>query len=160
MFVRTMILLCTLAFSSIAHAHTFKKGDITVGHPWTRATPAGTSVGAGYLKITNAGKETDRLTGGTFAGAKVVEVHEMTMNDGVMKMRKLSDGLEIKPGETVELKPGSYHLMIMGLAKSIAEGPKIKATLGFEKAGVIDVEFKVEPIGAQSSSDAKEHHHH
>jgi copper(I)-binding protein len=134
-------------------AHSFTKGELTIGHPWTRATPAGASVAGGYLKITNKGKGSDRLIGGTFAGAEKVEIHEMTMKDGVMKMRELTDGLAIKAGETVELKPGGYHLMFVGLKKPIADGANVKGSLSFQKAGSVDVEFKVEPIGAKTSSD-------
>ncbi len=140
--------------SSAAFAHSFTKGDITVGHPWTRATP-GVAVGVGYLKITNNGKAADKLMGGTFEGAEKVEVHEMTMDGDIMKMRALPDGLEIPPGAAVELKPGSYHLMLMGMQKPIVQGPDIKGTLTFEKAGTVDVEYRVEPIGASSSADHK-----
>jgi len=66
-------------------------------------------------------------------------------------------GLKIKPGETVELAPESYHLMLRGLTKPIAQGPNIKGTLTFEKAGSVDVDYKVEAPGASMSAD---HMHH
>jgi periplasmic copper chaperone A len=92
----------------------YKLGQLIIEAPWARATPKGAEVGAGYLKITNTGKEADRLMGGSLPVATSVEVHQMTMSDGVMKMRKVDNGLEIKPGKTVELKPGGYHLMLIG----------------------------------------------
>jgi copper(I)-binding protein len=130
-----------------------KKGDITVGHPWSRVTPQGSAVGVGYVKITNSGKTSDKLTGGTFDGANSVEIHEMKTEDDIMKMRKLSGGIEINPGETIELKPSSYHLMFLGLKAPISEGPNVKGSLNFEKAGIVEVKFKIEPIGAQDSVD-------
>jgi periplasmic copper chaperone A len=88
--------------------------------------------------------------------ATSVEVHQMTMTDGVMKMRKLEKGLEIKPGQTVELKPGGYHLMFTGLREGLKQGNSIKGTLVFEKSGSVEVEYRVAPIGAQTGG----HSHH
>jgi periplasmic copper chaperone A len=107
-------------------------------------------------RVTNNGKEADRLTGGTFEGADKVEVHETKMDGYKMIMRQLKGGLEIKPGETVEFNPGSYHLMIIGLKKSISQGPNVKGSVTFEKAGNVHVEYKVESVGAMESAD--DHH--
>jgi hypothetical protein len=82
----------------------------------------------------------------------------MTMSDGVMKMRKMDHGLEIKPGQTVELKPGSYHLMFNGLRDGLKQGETIKGTLEFEKAGSIEVEFQVMPIGAKEAETSGHMH--
>lgn len=142
-----------IATCGIATAHHFEKDGLVIKHPWTRATPTGASVGVGYLTITNNGKESDRLTGGTFDGADNVEVHEMKMEGDKMMMRHLSDGLEIKPGDTVKFSPGSYHLMFTGLKKPIAAGPNIKGSLKFKNAGSVDVTYKVEGMGAMNSSD-------
>ncbi len=137
------------------HAHSFTKGDIVVGHPWARATPGGATAGAGYAKITNKGQAPDRLISGSYPGAEALEIHEMKMDGDVMQMRQLKDGLEIPAGATVELKPGATHLMVTGLKKPIATGPDVKGTLTFEKAGAIEVEFRIEPVGAASSVDHK-----
>ena len=156
MSVATRLAAAILIASTIAvQGHSFTKGDIVVGHPWARATPGGSTVGVGYIKITNNGKAADRLTGGSFEGADALEIHEMTMDGDVMKMRQLKDGFEIAPGKTVELKPGGNHLMFTGLKKPIAAGPDHKATLVFEKAGAVDVEFRIEPFGATESADHK-----
>jgi periplasmic copper chaperone A len=125
-------------------AHEYKAGDLLIGHPWTRATPASAKTAAGYLTITNNGKEADKLTGASAEGTDTVEVHEMKMENSVMKMRHLEGGIEIKPGDKVELKPGSYHLMMIGLKNGFEKGQMIKGTLTFEKAGKVPVEFKVE----------------
>jgi copper(I)-binding protein len=134
---------------------TYKLGALVIEAPWTRATPGGAKVGGAYLKITNTGTEPDRLIGGTLPVAAEVEVHEMSMTDGVMKMRKLDKGLEIKPGETVELKPGGFHIMFTGLKSGLKQGEPIKGTLQFEKSGSVEVEYRVAPIGAQSGEGTK-----
>src|SRR5258708_22218021 len=75
----------------------------------------------------------------------------MATKDGMMRMRALPAGLEIKPGETVEFKPGSYHIMFMNLKEPLEQGQRIKGTLTFEKAGPLDVEYVVEAVGAPAS---------
>lgn len=133
---------------AMAGSATFKLGDLTVTSPWTRATPGGAKIAGGYLKITNNGATPDRFVGAKSAEANQVETHEMSMNDGVMKMRPLPNGVEIKPGETVEFKPGGYHLMFMDIRLPFKQGDTIKATLQFEKAGSLDVKFIVRALGA------------
>ena len=155
---RTLIpalLFATIATS--ATAEDYKVGNLQISQPWSRATPKGAAVAGGYLKITNTGTTPDRLLGGSTDIAKGLEVHEMSMDGGVMKMRQLKDGLTIAPGVTVELKPGSYHIMLVNLTRPLAKGERIKASLNFEKAGKADVEFAVEAIGA-SSGDMKHNH--
>ncbi len=133
-----------------ALAHEFKAGALTLNHPWTRATAKGAEMGGGFVTIVNAGKEADRLIGGSFALAGRTEVHEMTMDGDVMKMRQLEGGLAIPAGSTVELKPGSYHLMFMKLTAPLEAGTKVKGSLVFEKAGEVPVEFSVEAISAKA----------
>lgn len=147
-----------LALITGAAAHDFKVGALVIDHPWSRATPKGASVAGGYMKITNTGTTADRLTGGTTAAAKRFEIHEMKMEGTVMRMRELSGGLEIPPGATVELKPGSYHIMMTSIAKPFTKGDKVKASLSFEKAGNVDIEFAVDAAGG-ASGGAKEHKH-
>ena len=134
-----------------------KLGSLTITAPWTRATPRGAQVAGGYVRITNTGTQADRLTGGAFDLSARVEVHEMAMDGSIMRMRQLSGGLEIKPGETVELKPGGLHLMFMDLKSPVATGKPVKGRLTFEKAGSIDVDFVVAPIGAASPAASGGH---
>jgi len=137
-------------------------GPVAVTGGWSRATPGGVDLAAGYLTITNTGKDGDRLTGGTFERAKKVEVHTMTNEDGVMKMRHLAEGLEVPAGGTVELKPGGLHLMLVGLSSGLKAGETVKGTLAFEKAGNIDVTLTVAPLGANAppAKGGDEHQHH
>lgn len=140
------------AMAGMVHA-----GELMISTPWTRATPPGAKVAGGYLTVMNMGKESDRLTGGSFADGGRIEVHEMSMTDGVMKMRPLGDGLEIKPGATVKLEPGGYHLMMLDLAKPFRQGDKVKAQLQFEKAGTVDVELDVNAVGASAPAGGHLH---
>ena len=129
-------------------AETYKAGAIEIEQPWARATPKGATIGAGYMKITNTGTEPDRLLGGSASFAGRLEVHSMTMEQGVMKMREMKDGLEIKPGETIELKPGGYHMMFVGLKEPLKQGEDLTVTLKFAKAGTVEVKYPVEAVGA------------
>ncbi|HWF97324.1 MAG TPA: copper chaperone PCu(A)C [Xanthobacteraceae bacterium] len=135
-----------------ARAETYTVGSIEIGNPWARATPKGAPVGGAYMSITNKGAEADRLIGVASPVAAQAEVHQMSMDNGVMSMRPVPGGLEIKPGQTVVLNPDSVHLMLMGLKQPLAQGEHMKATLNFAKAGKLDVEFVVESMGAQGPS--------
>ena len=137
-----------------AQAADVMAGTLKISAPWARATPKGASVGGGYMTITNTGTASDRLTGGSTDVSSKFELHEMSMDNGVMKMRPLGSGLEIKPGQTVELKPGGYHIMLVGMKKQLKTGDHFKATLEFAKAGKVDVDFTVEGLGATHSSGA------
>jgi periplasmic copper chaperone A len=158
--IRTAALAGLLAFAGASWlaAHEFKAGDLDIRHPWTRATPAGASTAAGYLKVINNGKQADKLVAASTEAAAQVEIHEMSMENGVMKMRQLKDGIEIEPGATVELKPGGAHLMIIGPKEPFKAGTMVKGTLTFEKAGAVPVEFKVESIGGATADGAAHKH--
>ena len=142
----------TVVAIATAHARDYKAGALDVADLWSRATPKGASVAAGYMKISNSGTAPDRLISGSSDVASKFEVHEMTMENGVAKMRPVNGGLEIKPGQTVEFKPGSFHVMFVGLKKPLANGDHIKATLVFEKAGTLNVEFDVHEMGAMTGA--------
>jgi hypothetical protein len=131
-----------------ATAHEFSSKDITVAHPWARATPGGVTVGGAYFEIKAAAGKGDRLVGARSAAAGSVEIHTHAIEQGIAKMRRI-DGLAIKGGESVVLKPGGYHMMLVDLKKPLKEGDLLKFTLTFEKAGDIEVEATVEPIGAK-----------
>jgi copper(I)-binding protein len=130
-------LVAVFTVSGAASALDYKVGAIEIDSPWSRAVPKGAKVAAGYMTIKNTGTEPDRLVGGSTPVAGRFEIHEMSMDKGVMRMRPLSSGLEIQPGETVELKPSSFHIMTMDLKEPIQRGKPFKASLMFEKAGVI-----------------------
>jgi copper(I)-binding protein len=142
------------ALGTPTRAEEVKAGDLVITQAWTRATPKGAKIGGGYLTIENKGTTPDRLIGGSADIAGDVQIHEMTTEDGVMKMRPLDKGLAIEPGKTVKLAPGGYHLMMMDLKSPLKQGDKLPVTLEFEKAGKVQVSFEVEGVGAQGPMGA------
>lgn len=132
-------------------AEDVKLGNLEIDDPFARATPAGAKVGAGYLVVKNKGTQADRLVSATADLAGRVEIHEMGMTNGVMTMRPLPAGLDIPPNGEVALKPGGYHIMFMDLKAPIALDTPVTGTLTFEKAGTVNVTYKVVPVGATSS---------
>ena len=148
-----------IVLSSAVHAADYKVGPIEIDRPWSRAVPKGASVAAGYLTIRNTGDAPDRLVSGSTPVAGKFEVHEMSMDNGIMKMRPVTGGVEIKPGETVELKPQSLHIMMTGLKQPIEKGKSFKGALVFEKAGAVEVDFSVEAIGAMAPATAAHEMH-
>lgn len=145
------------ALAAPAAAQEFKAGDITVEQPWSRATPAGAQVAAGYMVIRNAGAAPDRLLAVVSAIADKAEIHKMAVDDkGVMAMRMVEGGLEIPAGGAVEFKPGGYHLMFVGLKTPPREGEGFAATLTFEKAGEVAVEFAVTGMAGGAPGHAAE----
>ncbi|MBN9091517.1 MAG: copper chaperone PCu(A)C [Reyranella sp.] len=145
---RLLSLLALLLVAAPAIAHDYKLGALQIGNPWARATPPTAPSGGGFLSITNTGTTPDRLVSAKSPAADMVQVHEMKMDGNVMRMREIEKGLEIAPGATVTLAPGGLHLMMMGLKAPFKQGEKVPVTLTFEKAGKIDVELVVVPIGA------------
>ena len=143
-------LLLSLLWAGGALARDYRLGAIEIGQPWARATPATAESGGGYLTLTNTGTTPDRLIAVKSPAAGKVEIHEMRMDGNIMRMRALDKGVDIPPGATVELKPGGFHVMFMGLKAPFAKDAKVPATLVFEKAGSIDVELMVQAMGAQA----------
>ncbi|MEO8059887.1 MAG: copper chaperone PCu(A)C [Burkholderiales bacterium] len=150
MTLKNLISGTALALAAFAaHAHEFKLGAITIGHPYARATAAGQPTGGGFMKFVNAGGN-DKLLSLSAEVSKSVELHEMKMEGDVMKMRQV-DGIELPAGKTVELKPGGYHVMFIGLKAPLKLGDSFPVKLKFEKAGEVTVDVKVEAPGADHS---------
>jgi copper(I)-binding protein len=124
-------------------AHEIKLGNLVIHHPWIKQPPGKADVAGGYTTIDNNGKEDDTLVSVSVEGAGVVMIHEMKMEGDVMKMNELKDGLKIPAGKSVELKPKSYHIMIMGLKSPYMEGEEVRGSFTFAKAGKVDVDFEV-----------------
>jgi copper(I)-binding protein len=145
------VLIGVIAGSS-ARAEEVKAGDLVISQAWSRATPNGAKIGTGYFTIENKGTAADKLVGVSGEVSDKIEVHEMSMNNGVMKMRPVDGGLTIEPGKTVKLAPNGYHLMIMDLKGPLKQGGKVPVTLEFEKAGKVAITLDVQGIGAQGPS--------
>jgi copper(I)-binding protein len=137
-----------------ASAADYTVGSIHITDPWARATPKGASAGASYMTITNNGTAPDRVSCVSSDAAEQCQIHTMTMEDNVMKMRPVEGGLEIKPGETVRLRPGSLHMMLVELKHPLEAGQTTKATLKFDHAGTVDVDYPIAAIGAPAPGSA------
>ncbi len=146
------VLLVASLVATPALAHDYKIGSIEIGQPWSRATPSTAPSAGGFLTLANKGAAPDRLLAIQSPAAKQVEIHEMKMDGTVMRMRQLENGVALAPGQTVELKPGGYHVMFIGLKAPFMKDERVPATLVFEKAGKVDVEFAVEALGAAQPS--------
>jgi len=145
------LVLGGIALITVGQAHDtrapVKIGDLKIDKIWSRATPKTAKVGVGYLRIENTGTTPDRLINIEATIAGHAAIHEMTMTNGVMKMRGLKDGLVIPAGGTVVLKPGGNHIMFMKLGGPIQKGHPFRATLTFEKAGTVEIQFITVGIG-------------
>ncbi len=153
LFCLALALGATVAYAE--DAASYKVGALQITQAWSRATPKGAEVAGAYFKITNTGTTPDRLIGGSSPVAGRFEIHQMTMENGVMKMRPVQGGLVIKPGESVDLKPGAYHVMMLDLKQPLNKGDHIKATLNFEKAGSVDIEYNVVGVGETPAAAAQ-----
>ena len=138
-----------LAFAAtflIAGSVMAQTGQPKIENAWARATPGKAENGAAYLTIVSP--VPDRLTAASTPDAKIAELHEMTMQGGVMKMRPLPNGIELPAGKPITLKPGGMHIMLMGLKQPLKKGETFPLTLSFEKAGTKEVNVAVEGPGA------------
>ena len=138
--------LALSAMASAALAQGYPIGKLSVQHPWSRETAAGQAVGGGFMTITNKGASEDRLVSGTSPVATEVQLHTMSMEGGVMRMRQVEGGIAVPAKGTLELKPGSYHIMFMGLKRQLRQGERFPVTLRFQRAGKVTVQFVVQPI--------------
>lgn len=128
--------------------------DLQLSGAWVRAMQPGQKVAAAYLSILNRGETADRLVGATALAALRVEMHEMAIEDGVMKMRPVEGGIEIGPGDRVEFKPGGLHFMLTGIDEALVAEDEIELTLEFEKAGSVVLQFPVrEPAMIKAHRD-------
>jgi copper(I)-binding protein len=147
--VLALVACLLLAFPAVAHVVTF--GDLEIIHPNIPQPAASAKSAGGYMAIVNTGTEVERLIGIETEIAAKAEVHESKVDaDGVGTMEPVP-ALEIPPGKTVNLEHGGYHIMFMGLTSPLVEGEMRKATLIFEKAGRVEIEFMVEPASGEAT---------
>jgi periplasmic copper chaperone A len=139
------IILIAATFAAFAQT----TGSIEIHQPWARATPKGASTGAVYMTLDNKTGNDDRLTGASSDVAAKLQIHEMAVTNGTMQMREVAGGLPIPAGSEVVLKPGGYHVMLMGLKKALMAGESFPLTLAFAKAGTMSVNVTVQPLDAK-----------
>ena len=140
-------------------AHEFTQGSLVIDHPWARPSLSVSPNGVAYMIITNEGDVADKILTVNGNVAKRVELHTTLMDGDVMRMRAVAGGVEILPGQTLEIAPGGLHVMLMGLSAPLKEGDRFPLTLMFERAGGVDVEVQVESKPGKSTLPVREHHH-
>lgn len=142
--MRFLALITVLCFAVLPAVHAQGNPAIEVSNVWARATS--TANGAVYLTLTNHGTADDRLTGVSTPAASKAELHTTLVENGVMKMRPITD-LTIKAGAKVEFKPDGKHIMVIGLKHALAAGDTFPLTLTFDKAGAVETVVKVRKMG-------------
>jgi hypothetical protein len=147
---KLVFLAALIAAAPAVLAQSGSNAKIDVEKPYARATPAGAMSGAAYMTLTNKTQTADRLTGASSEIAAKVQIHEMKVANGVMQMREVAGGLAIPASGSVALKPGSYHVMLIGLKKPLVAGQSFPLTLTFAKAGNISITVPVKAMGATS----------
>jgi len=141
-----------LALSLPAAAHDYSVGDIEIGHPWSRPTPPTARVAGGYVTLTNNGSEADRLIGVEPLDAQSAEIHRSVVQNGVASMRRM-EAIEIAPGASVDFEAERLHFMFIEPDRPLRDGDRFPATLVFEKAGSIDVEFMVQMRASEPATE-------
>jgi len=165
-FEKILLSLCLLVVATLANADDFKLGDIHISTPYIRVVPASAELASGYMDIHNQGAEADQLLEVRSALTERIEIHEMRIENEVMRMRPLPEGLALPAGEVVSLAPGGYHLMIFEPSTPLIKGEKLSLELRFAKAGTIEVLFDIKDIVARGATQREGtqaddgHHHH
>ncbi|WP_439544606.1 copper chaperone PCu(A)C [Sandarakinorhabdus sp.] len=142
--MKSMLLAVALAMAIPAAAHDYSVGSLTIDHPVLRVASPVSKTGAGFLTVTNRGRQADRLVSVTTSASSRADLHGTIRNGNVMQMRAQTDGVPVPAGATVTFAPGGLHVMFIGLKAPMQPGAMLKARLTFEKAGPVDVEFKTE----------------
>ncbi len=144
----TFAALALAGFTSWVQAEDFKVKDIVIVQPFAPPSIPGMTSGGAYLNLENQGKSADRLVSASSPRAKRVEIHTMSMDGGIMRMREIG-GIDLPPGAKVSMRPRQgYHLMLMDLATPLKDGETLPLTLTFEKAGSVEVQARVQPAPA------------
>jgi copper(I)-binding protein len=136
--------------ASATSAHDYALKTLKIDHPFARATPPGARTGGVFVTVENTGTKPDRLLSASTPVAGIAELHAMSVDAGVMRMRGVT-AMEVKAGETLQLKPGGYHVMLSELKQPLKVGDKFPMTLKFQNAGAVEVSVWVEDMGAMPS---------
>jgi periplasmic copper chaperone A len=142
-------------FLAFAFSSASALAQVEIENPWSRATPGGAKVAAGYMVLNNRAGSAERLVSATSPAAERVETHVHIKEGDVMRMREVK-GYDIPPKGRFELKPGGAHLMFMNIKAPFKDGERIPVTLKFERAGEVKTELLVGKPGAAAAP----HKHH
>ncbi len=151
----------SMAVAVTVWAHEYSSGHLVIAHPHMTAPLPGANISAGYLTITNRGSETERLIAVSADFAKKGQIHSVAIVNGTAKMRPVTNGIEIPPGQSVVLKKGGFHMMFLQVSQDVRVGKLQTVSLMFEKASRIDVEMiVVKPVDIDDEPEAQDHTGH
>ena len=153
--VATTMFLITDVYAAM---NQYKAGDIIIENPWARATMSGAQTAAAFLTIKNNGNTPDRIVAVQSPISQKTEIHQSFMEGEMMKMRPVG-ALELAPGEVTMLKPGSYHVMFMGLKFPLTVGETFPLRVKFEKSGEVEVIVKIMKAGARGGMNMDNMNH-
>lgn len=140
-----------------AHAQDGTSRSIKVTGAWSRVAPPNAPVLGGYLSITNGGNEPDELVKVTSPISDDVQIHTSSIEDGMAKMRRVTEGVEVPAGATVTFEPGGLHLMLLRPKARPAEGETLRVTLTFRNAGEVEADLAVSRSLPEDTSPHQEH---
>ncbi|MBV8649363.1 copper chaperone PCu(A)C [Paludibacterium sp.] len=140
--------LLLLLASQLALAASIKAGDLTIDGAWARSTASKAANGAVYLNISNGGSEADKLLSVSSNVAGKTQIHQTSLDNGMMRMRALTDGVAIAPGQPVHFSPGGLHIMLLDLKAPLKLGDHFTLTLTFARAGTVDIPVEVRDMPA------------
>ena len=141
-------LMVVISTASIAAGHDFAIAQIRIVNPSSRATTPGAAVGAGYMTVVNNGANAIRLVGASTSDAERVEIHSMSMDGGIMRMRPMPDGVVVPPHSQFQFSPGGVHFMLIGLKRPLLPGSRVPMTVFFDRNVSVNIELAVGPAGA------------
>ena len=151
--MKKLSVLFAALLAASAFAQDANVGSISIVHPWARATPGAVKNSAAFMMFDNKGAA-DKLIGVSGDVAREIQIHSMITEAGVMKMREIKS-LDIPANGKAELKPGGFHVMLIGLKDGLKEGEKFPLKLKFEKAGEVTVQVTAEKPGAHDHAEHK-----
>lgn len=140
--------------ASATAAQTYRHGGLSLQHPWARETAQGQAAGGGFVTIVNGTRREDRLIGATSPVAGEVQLHTMSMDGGIMRMRQVQGGFAVPAMGTLELRPGANHIMFIGLKRRLRQGERFPVTLRFQRAGRVTVQFAVQAVGSTAPMES------
>lgn len=150
--MRKRLFALAAALSAMTAAASAQTGQVKVEDAWARATPAGASTAAVYLTL--EAPSADKLVAVATPAAREADLHTMSIEGGVMKMRALPGGVDLPAGQKVTLKPGGMHIMLSALTGPLKEGESIPLTLTFAKSDAQQITVPVEKVGAMGPAGA------
>jgi hypothetical protein len=146
------VALAAMTVGAAAQTDQVKPDQVKIENAWARATPAGASTAAIYLTL--LAPDADKLVSVSTPAAREADLHMMSMENGVMKMRALTAGVDLPAGKPVTLKPGGIHIMLSALTGPLKEGESVPVTLTFAKSGAQQISVPVEKVGAMGPGAA------